>query len=198
MSFKLNLRSRASAWPSLLLAIYPIGMYVSREALLHMPRSLLHMPWSLLRIFKFFSQIKVKPTLWSSLFFSASTLWVCTSVPLAYAKVFFLDGYCSTVQGLLDWFEVDLGFAELLFIQIDSCVMYVFVLYVSPFGICPGLFCVSSSLFHKLRSSLRCEVPFFLACSFLVFVRPFWMYSSDCPGRHLAIRPEWKKSKWKK
>ena len=27
-----------------------------------------------------------------------------------------LSGYCSTVQGLLDWFEVDLGFAELLFI----------------------------------------------------------------------------------
>jgi len=25
----------------------------------------------------------------------------------------FLDGYCSTVQGLLDWFEVDLGFTEL-------------------------------------------------------------------------------------
>ena len=22
----------------------------------------------------------------------------------------FFDGYCSTVQGLLDWFEVDLGF----------------------------------------------------------------------------------------
>ena len=22
----------------------------------------------------------------------------------------FCDGYCSTVQGLLDWFEVDLGF----------------------------------------------------------------------------------------
>ena len=31
----------------------------------------------------------------------------------------FLDGYCSTVQGLLDWFEVDLGLTELLFIQID-------------------------------------------------------------------------------
>ena len=24
----------------------------------------------------------------------------------------FFDGYCSTVQGLLDWFEVDLGFTE--------------------------------------------------------------------------------------
>ena len=39
-----------------------------------------------------------------------------------------LDGYCSTVQGLLDWYEVDLGFTELLFIQIDLCVMCVFVL----------------------------------------------------------------------
>jgi len=35
-------------------------------------------------------------------------------------KFVFLDGYCSTVQGLLDWFEVDLGFTELLFIQIGS------------------------------------------------------------------------------
>jgi len=33
-----------------------------------------------------------------------------------------LGGYCSTVQGLLDWFEVDLGFTELLFIQIELCV----------------------------------------------------------------------------
>jgi len=24
----------------------------------------------------------------------------------------FLDGYCSIVQGLLDWFEVDLGFTS--------------------------------------------------------------------------------------
>jgi len=35
------------------------------------------------------------------------------------------DGYCSTVQGLLDWFEVDLGFTELSFIQIDLCVLCV-------------------------------------------------------------------------
>ena len=49
-----------------------------------------------------------------------------------------LDGYCSTVQGLLDWFQVDLGFTELLFIQIDLCVMCVFVLY-SPVSLssCP-------------------------------------------------------------
>ena len=31
----------------------------------------------------------------------------------------YLDGYCSTVQGLLDLFEVDLGFTKLLFIQTD-------------------------------------------------------------------------------
>ena len=30
----------------------------------------------------------------------------------------FLDGYCSTAQGLLDWFEVDWGFTELLFIHL--------------------------------------------------------------------------------
>jgi len=43
----------------------------------------------------------------------------------------FPDGYCSTVQGLLDWFEVDLGFTELLFIQIGLCVMCVLVGYVT-------------------------------------------------------------------
>jgi len=50
----------------------------------------------------------------------------------------FLDGYCSTVQGLLDWFEVNLGFTALLFIQIDLCVMRVVVLY-SPVSLssCP-------------------------------------------------------------
>ena len=32
----------------------------------------------------------------------------------------FLDGYCSTVQGLLDWFEVDLGFTELLFMYLHK------------------------------------------------------------------------------
>ena len=64
--------------------------------------------------------------------------------------VTFLDGYCSAVQGVLDWFEcgavccsvlqcvavccnvpqgvldwfeVDVGFTELLLIQIDLCVM---------------------------------------------------------------------------
>ena len=34
----------------------------------------------------------------------------------------FLDGYCCTVQELLDWFEVDLGFTEGLFLQIGLCV----------------------------------------------------------------------------
>jgi len=42
---------------------------------------------------------------------------------------FFFHEYCSTIQGLLDWFEVDLGFTELSFIQIDLCVLCVFVLY---------------------------------------------------------------------
>ena len=49
---------------------------------------------------------------------------VCMSVPVP-----FFDGYCSTVQGLLDWFEVDLGFTKLSFIQIDLCVLCIFVLY---------------------------------------------------------------------
>ena len=43
---------------------------------------------------------------------------------IVHELITFFDGYCSTVQGLLDWFEVELGFTELLFIQIDLCVMH--------------------------------------------------------------------------
>ena len=32
---------------------------------------------------------------------------------LTHLTLSFFDGYCSTVQGLLYWFEVDLGFTEL-------------------------------------------------------------------------------------
>jgi len=48
------------------------------------------------------------------------------SVYLKTLFLFFFDGYCSTVQGLLDWFEVDFGFTELSYIQID-CVFCVFL-----------------------------------------------------------------------
>ena len=34
-----------------------------------------------------------------------------------------LDGYCSTVQGLLDCLEEDLGFTKLLFTETDVCVV---------------------------------------------------------------------------
>jgi len=37
----------------------------------------------------------------------------------------FLDGYCSAIQGLLDWFEVDSGFTKLLFIRTGLCVVCV-------------------------------------------------------------------------
>ena len=45
-------------------------------------------------------------------------LWV----PRALLCVFtaFVDGYCSTVQGLLDWSEVDLGFPELVLLRFIS------------------------------------------------------------------------------
>jgi len=46
----------------------------------------------------------------------------------------FLDGYCSTVQGLPDWFEVDLGFTKLSSIQTDLCVLCVFV-FLSAVGL---------------------------------------------------------------
>jgi len=39
----------------------------------------------------------------------------CLAEKTLCVLITFLDGYCSTVQGLLDWFEVDLGFTELSF-----------------------------------------------------------------------------------
>jgi len=54
----------------------------------------------------------------------------------------FLDGYCSTVQGLLDWFEVDLGFPELFILQIYLCT-------VCFFGRCGSE--------NAVPASLRCE-----------------------------------------
>jgi len=70
-----------------------------------------------------------------------------------------LDGYCSTVQGLLDWFEVDLGSTELLFIQIDLCVMCVFVLYSRvSLSSCPFLdilHCLSRAAGVPLESALN-------------------------------------------
>ena len=51
----------------------------------------------------------------------SASLLLSLSLPLTLSLVLsflphaatFLDGYCSTVQDLLDWFEVDLGFTKL-------------------------------------------------------------------------------------
>ena len=75
----------------------------------------------------------------------------------------FFDGYCSTVQGLLDWFEVDLGFTELSFIQIDFCVLCVFVLYSCvSLSSCPFLdilHCLSRAVGVPLESALNLVSP---------------------------------------
>ena len=71
----------------------------------------------------------------------------------------FLDGYCSTVQDLLDWFEVDLGFTELSFIQIDLCVLCVFVLYsrvsLSSCPLLDILHCLPRAVGVPLKSALN-------------------------------------------
>ena len=71
----------------------------------------------------------------------------------------FLDGYCSTVQVLLDWFEVDLGFTELSFIQIDLCVLCDFVLYSRvSLSSCPFLdilHCLPRAVGVPLESALN-------------------------------------------
>ena len=51
------------------------------------------------------------------LFISFFLSFIASQDGTGVATVTFLDGYCSTVQGLLDWFEVDLGYTELLFIH---------------------------------------------------------------------------------
>jgi len=39
---------------------------------------------------------------------------------MAFFETAFLDVYCSTVKGLLDWFEVDLRFTQLFVICADT------------------------------------------------------------------------------
>ena len=72
--------------------------------------------------------LKCIPT-YSRIFLSISLVNIGRLVNIEILCACFSCEYCSTVQGLLDWFEVDLGFTELLLIQIDLCVMCVFVLY---------------------------------------------------------------------
>ena len=67
--------------------------------------------------------------------------------------------YCSTVQGLLDWFEVVLGFTELLFIQVDLCVTCIFILYSRvSLSSCPFLdilLCLPRTVEVPLESALN-------------------------------------------
>ena len=63
----------------------------------------------------------------NTVFVFVSRLCVLSMHSCRDAGCTFLDVYCSNVQGLLDLFEVDLGFTELWFIQIDLCALYVFV-----------------------------------------------------------------------
>ena len=69
----------------------------------------------------------------------------------------FFDGYCSTVQCLLDRFEADFGFTELSFIQIDLCVLCDFVLYSRvSLSSCPiWTFCTASPADGVLRWYLK-------------------------------------------
>ena len=71
-----------------------------------------------------------------------------------FMKDTIMDGYCSTVQGLLDWFEVDFGFTELSFIQIDLCVLCDFVLHSRvSLSSCPFL-----DILHCLPRSAEASV----------------------------------------
>jgi len=65
----------------------------------------------------------------------------------------FLDGYCSTVQGLLDRFEVDLGFPEPVLFRL-ICVFCVFLFCVFFGALFFGSICLSASLFTRLMFCL--------------------------------------------
>ena len=64
-------------------------------------------------------------------------MFIQTDLCLVCVFVFyaFLDGYSSTIQGLLDWFDVDLGLTNLLLFRL-ICVLFVSfaLLLLSP---CP-------------------------------------------------------------
>ena len=68
----------------------------------------------------------------------------------------FLDGYCSTVQGLLDWFKIDVEFAKLLFIQTDLCVLCVEVAEVAS-RVAMRVAVCCSVLRHDTDSPGTCE-----------------------------------------
>ena len=104
---------------------------------------------------------------WTWKYVGINNIYLCKhACEYVYVRMFmrtFLDGYCSTVQGLLDWFEVDLGFTELLFIQIDLCVLCVFVLY-SPVSLssCPFFghahaVCIQMSLHTRMNVFSYCN-----------------------------------------
>jgi len=61
-----------------------------------------------------------------------------------------LDGYCSTVQGLLDWFQVDLRVPELVLFRLIFCTVCVCV------EIWPHVSCMSVSLLIPETSSHVC------------------------------------------
>jgi len=92
-------------------------------------------------------------------------VYVCSGkcICICHCTHTFFDGYCTTVQGLLDWFEVDLGFTELSFIHIDLCVLCVFVLYSRvSLSSCPFpdiLHCLPRALRVLLESALNLVSP---------------------------------------
>jgi len=103
---------------------------------------------------------------------------------------FFFDGYCSTVQGLLDWFEVDLGFTELSFIQIDLCVLCVFVLYSRvSLSSCPFsdiLHCLPRAVGVALESALNLVSP--MSPCGTVYIRVY-TYVHVCVCLNVYIHP---------
>ena len=98
----------------------------------------------------------------------------------------FLDGNCSTVQGLLDWFEVDLGYTELLFVRICggvcACIsrgpyvltchtpfmdMYKYVLYSSSRTPPPLRTCCCSAKVAKSRGTWRSTCVCVFVCVYV-------------------------------
>ena len=94
----------------------------------------------------------------------------------------FLDWlmYCSAAQGLLDWFELDLGFTKLLFVQTDWCV----VCFVYCIVVCFVLLYVCFVLLYVLYCCMYCIV-----CTLLApFVHTFDSRTHTCRHTHTHTR----------
>ena len=89
----------------------------------------------------------------------------------------FFDGYCSTVQGVLDWIEVDVGLPELVFFRL-LCVFCVFLFVLLPLVLLLSFL----EILHCLPRAVG--VPLESALNLVSRMRPCGAYDTHaCPAQ---------------